>query len=290
MLAYSLLASGLLAAGAAAAAVEARQECPPTHLFSVGSGAIDYTVEQLLLYYPETTVDVVTYGASVSEGTAGLATAINDFHSNCPSTKLVLLGNADGARLVDNAVCAGPDVEGGIFDDAPFLTDGALNATRSIVLYGDPRFRFDDENIPNIAGCSEHGPAARQLGSKCPAAAGKARHYCESVDAGCCVGCVEGQPPYTDYESVYANDAIDFVLWGLYDEEPEEPTPTPSPTPTSTVVTTTRTTSTGPTPTGPECRPLWAQCGGVSWTGATCCQQGNCLYLNTWHSQCLMPA
>jgi acetylxylan esterase len=161
--------------GAAAAAIQAREECPPIHFFAVGSGAVDYTVERLLLYYPETTVDEIAYGTSVSDDTTALATAINDFHDRCPSTKLALLGNAyvpqplslateriladlrQGARLVDNAVCAGPDVEGGIFDDAPFLTSGALNATRSIVLYGDPRFRFDDENIPNIAGCSEHG-------------------------------------------------------------------------------------------------------------------------------------
>ncbi|KAH7367378.1 hypothetical protein B0T11DRAFT_348641 [Plectosphaerella cucumerina] len=283
-----LITSGLLAVGAAAAAIQAREECPPIHFFAVGSGAVDYTVERLLLYYPETTVDEIAYGTSVSDDTTALATAINDFHDRCPSTKLALLGNAYGARLVDNAVCAGPDVEGGIFNDAPFLTSGALNATRSIVLYGDPRFRFDDENIPNIAGCSEHGPAARQLGSKCLPAAGKARHYCESTDAGCCNGCLEGQPPYEDYEVVYADDAVEWVLSGLYDEEPEEPQPTPTPTPTPAPVTTTS-SSTGPSPTGSWCRPFWAQCGGQGWTGATCCQQGTCIYLNPWHSQCLNP-
>ncbi|KAG9028969.1 hypothetical protein FS837_003677 [Tulasnella sp. UAMH 9824] len=33
--------------------------------------------------------------------------------------------------------------------------------------------------------------------------------------------------------------------------------------------------------------PLWGQCGGSGWTGATTCDVGVCTYLNYWYSQCL---
>ncbi|EEU38330.1 uncharacterized protein NECHADRAFT_34530 [Fusarium vanettenii 77-13-4] len=35
------------------------------------------------------------------------------------------------------------------------------------------------------------------------------------------------------------------------------------------------------------CAPQWGQCGGQSWTGATCCQSGTCTEHNPWYSQCL---
>jgi len=51
----------------------------------------------------------------------------------------------------------------------------------------------------------------------------------------------------------------------------------------STTTTTTTTTSTGGT-----CGAKYAQCGGVQWTGATCCQSGStCTYGNAYYSQCL---
>ena len=35
------------------------------------------------------------------------------------------------------------------------------------------------------------------------------------------------------------------------------------------------------------CQPQWAQCGGVAWSGSTCCQGGSqCKYDNEWYSQC----
>ncbi|KAL2203156.1 xylosidase/arabinosidase [Sarocladium strictum] len=59
----------------------------------------------------------------------------------------------------------------------------------------------------------------------------------------------------------------------------------------STSSTTLRTTTSQP-PTstvtgGPACGKLYEQCGGDSWTGATCCAQGKCTFSNQWYSQCL---
>ncbi|KAL6352638.1 hypothetical protein LRP88_13105 [Fusarium phalaenopsidis] len=38
---------------------------------------------------------------------------------------------------------------------------------------------------------------------------------------------------------------------------------------------------------GSNCAPQWGQCGGQSWTGATCCKAGTCTKQNEWYSQCL---
>ncbi|PKS08612.1 hypothetical protein jhhlp_004998 [Lomentospora prolificans] len=51
----------------------------------------------------------------------------------------------------------------------------------------------------------------------------------------------------------------------------------------------TTTTAAPPTSTTPvgSCSAKWAQCGGIGWTGATCCSEGKCTYSNDWYSQCL---
>ncbi|KAG9024590.1 hypothetical protein FRB95_011327 [Tulasnella sp. JGI-2019a] len=60
---------------------------------------------------------------------------------------------------------------------------------------------------------------------------------------------------------------------------------TPS-TGTTTAVTTTTTPSSGGGGGG-ACSALYGQCGGVQWTGATCCSSGTCKYSNSYYSQCL---
>lgn len=53
---------------------------------------------------------------------------------------------------------------------------------------------------------------------------------------------------------------------------------------------TTTTTSAVVTPTGGgggTCSSLYGQCGGIGWTGSTCCTQSTCKYSNDWYSQCL---
>ncbi|PSR97209.1 glycoside hydrolase superfamily [Coniella lustricola] len=50
---------------------------------------------------------------------------------------------------------------------------------------------------------------------------------------------------------------------------------------TSTAVTTATTTTSG------SCSSLYGQCGGIGWTGATCCSSGTCTYANPYYSQCI---
>nr|GAT47956.1 predicted protein [Mycena chlorophos] len=59
---------------------------------------------------------------------------------------------------------------------------------------------------------------------------------------------------------------------------------------TSTGGTTTTSTSTAPSGggTGGTCSAEWGQCGGIGWSGATCCASGTtCTVSNSYYSQCL---
>ncbi|KAK6514721.1 hypothetical protein TWF281_004917 [Arthrobotrys megalospora] len=52
-------------------------------------------------------------------------------------------------------------------------------------------------------------------------------------------------------------------------------------TATTAPKTTTKTTASG------SCSALYGQCGGIGWTGPTCCSQGSCKFSNDYYSQCL---
>ncbi|KAH7129976.1 concanavalin A-like lectin/glucanase domain-containing protein [Dactylonectria estremocensis] len=55
-----------------------------------------------------------------------------------------------------------------------------------------------------------------------------------------------------------------------------------------TTSTTTKATTPTSTSTSSNCAAKWGQCGGSSWTGATCCVSGStCNLVNQWYSQCL---
>ncbi|KAG8997389.1 hypothetical protein FRB95_006051 [Tulasnella sp. JGI-2019a] len=51
--------------------------------------------------------------------------------------------------------------------------------------------------------------------------------------------------------------------------------------------TTTGTTTTTAPSSGGSCSALYGQCGGIGWSGATCCSSGTCQAANSYYSQCL---
>ncbi|EPS43068.1 hypothetical protein H072_2953 [Dactylellina haptotyla CBS 200.50] len=57
-------------------------------------------------------------------------------------------------------------------------------------------------------------------------------------------------------------------------------------TATSKTTTTTSKTTTPGGNTG-SCAAIWGQCGGIGWTGPTCCASSTCTYSNPYYSQCL---
>merc|ERR1712187_725795 len=80
-----------------------------------------------------------------------------------------------------------------------------------------------------------------------------------------------------------ATPAPAFAVTEEVEPQPQpEPEPEPEPEPVPA------------TPTPPEthegesCGAIWQQCGGVEWTGATCCDgESVCLRQHEWYSQCV---
>jgi len=56
---------------------------------------------------------------------------------------------------------------------------------------------------------------------------------------------------------------------------------------TAATTTTTAQGSTTTTPASGNCAAMWGQCGGIGWTGPTCCSSGTCTVSNQWYSQCI---
>lgn len=56
---------------------------------------------------------------------------------------------------------------------------------------------------------------------------------------------------------------------------------------TTKQVSTTVKTTTANGASGGSCVALYGQCGGIGYSGATCCASGSCKYSNDWYSQCL---
>jgi acetylxylan esterase len=106
-----------LIAGALAVPIEGELEkritCPSVHIFgarettaSAGYGSSSTVVNGLLSAYSGSTAEAISYPAcggqascgsvsysnSVAQGIAAVASAVNSYNSQCPSTKLVLVG------------------------------------------------------------------------------------------------------------------------------------------------------------------------------------------------------
>ncbi|KAK3900970.1 endo-1,4-beta-xylanase B [Staphylotrichum tortipilum] len=65
-------------------------------------------------------------------------------------------------------------------------------------------------------------------------------------------------------------------------------TTTTTPAQPTTTTTTKAATSTASSGGSGSCSAKWGQCGGLGWTGPTCCQSGSsCSFQNNWYSQCL---
>lgn len=111
-----LLTASLLGVGALAIPFEGSMEkraCPGVHIFgarettaSPGYGSAGTVVNSVLSAYSGSTAEAinypacggqsscggVSYSSSVSQGISAVANAVNSFNSQCPSTKLVLVG------------------------------------------------------------------------------------------------------------------------------------------------------------------------------------------------------
>ena len=102
-------AASILVSSVLGAPLQDRASCPNIHIFGArettapaGYGSAGTFVNLILNAYPGSTAEAVNYPAaggtnaeyasSVQQGTQDVANQINSFNSQCPGTKLVLVG------------------------------------------------------------------------------------------------------------------------------------------------------------------------------------------------------
>ncbi|KAM6525797.1 hypothetical protein FALCPG4_011332 [Fusarium falciforme] len=262
----------------------------------------------------------VQYGDSARQGTEAVATAVNDFHSRCPDSQIVLVGYSQGGHIMHNAICGGGDSGAGISDTAVPITASAVAQVKAAILLGDPR--YVSGLAYGVGTCTSGGFDARPSGFVCPNA-GKVQLYCDAEDPYCCNG--NDANHHQQYVTLYGTEALAFVnsklgasgeAGGSNDDTPAVPSTGNSnegtapvqpstgsddsvgSSPSATILpqeTTTGGSSEGGNrqeqgngqEQGTNCAALWGQCGGQAWTGATCCSEGTCKQFNQYYSQCL---
>ncbi|KAF3762046.1 carbohydrate esterase family 5 /Carbohydrate-binding module family 1 [Cryphonectria parasitica EP155] len=265
---------------------EKRVTCSSIHIFgarettaSAGYGSSITVVDEILNAYPGSTAEAIVYPAcggqascgdvsyseSLIEGTAAAAAAVNAYNEACPSAELVLVGYSQGAEIFDNAFCGGGDPNQGLTSTAIPISTAALAQIKAVILQGDPEYVYGLSY--DVGSCTAGGFDARSSSFVCAGAA-KIQSYCDATDPYCCNG--DDLSTHEGYGAEYGAAALAFVESKLG----------------SGTVTTTAPATASTTPvTG--CSALYGQCGGIGWTGATCCSSGACEVSNSYYSQCL---
>jgi acetylxylan esterase len=99
------------------------------------------------------------------KGISAVASAVNAFHTQCPDTKLVLVGYSQGGQIMDNAFCGGPDDSNGYTDSAPAIDSAAMDLISAVIEMGSPRFVGGLDY--GVGTCTTGGFSARPSGYTC---------------------------------------------------------------------------------------------------------------------------
>jgi acetylxylan esterase len=176
------------------------------------------------------------------KGISAVASAVNAFHTQCPDTKLVLVGYSQGGQIIDNAFCGGPDDTNGYTDSAPAIESSAMEAISAVIEMGSPRFvggiaygvgtctagGFSARpsgytcsvcfRFPPMASCWDHNlhqlPTPidhREIHANdlCQQSSAKMQSYCDSTDPYCCNG--SDAATHQGYGTEYGQDALTFI-------------------------------------------------------------------------------
>ncbi|EPS29233.1 Acetylxylan esterase 2 [Penicillium oxalicum] len=225
-----LFAASLLGLGAIAAPLEGsveKRSCPSIHIFgaretsvSPGYGSAGTVVNSILSAYPGSTAEAINYPAcggqascgylsysnSVQQGINAVTTAVNRFNSECPNSKIVLVGYSQGSEIFDVNLCGGGDPNQGFNNKAVLLSSSAVNMVKAAIFMGDPLFKA---GLPyEVGSCAAGGFDARPSGFYCPSAS-KIQSYCDASDPYCCNG--NNAATHQGYGREYGSQALAFV-------------------------------------------------------------------------------
>ncbi|KAI1130278.1 carbohydrate esterase family 5 protein [Nemania abortiva] len=215
----------LAAAADVAVGVSRRASCSSLHIFGArettappGFGTAATVVDLIKRVYPTATTESIMYpaaggnlyGASVAAGIRAVSAQTNTYFQSCPNSVMVVVGYSQGAQIVDDAFCGGPDGFS-LNTTRESISAGVSRKVAAIIMMGNPR------NIPgrvgNIGNATVGGFAARPMGYQCPAFANIIRSYCDEADPFCAKG--NSSATHQGYGQVYGQDALNFVTQKL---------------------------------------------------------------------------
>ncbi|KFY91902.1 hypothetical protein V500_04407 [Pseudogymnoascus sp. VKM F-4518 (FW-2643)] len=216
-----------LVGGVLAGPMKRQSNCPSIHVFGArettagaGYGSSATVVNGILSANSGATSEAIDYPAcggqascggasysqSVQAGFAAAATAVNNFNSQCPDTKLVLVGYSQGSEVFDTSLCGGGDPNQGYTNTAVLFSASAVTQIKAAIFMGDPQYV---SGLPyNVGTCAAGGFDARPSGFSCPSAS-KIQSYCDAADPYCCNGSDDNT--HSGYGAEYGAQAIQFV-------------------------------------------------------------------------------
>ncbi|KAK1999553.1 cutinase [Colletotrichum falcatum] len=180
------------------------------------------------------------YSTSVAAGTEAMKIALTRYNSQCPDSKVALLGYSQGAHVVGDTLC------GNTQDDKSDNVDIDFNVTTpvaasvvdqsvvAVILFGDPTH---DTSASWNRGTSTHdGLFPRENVTACESYAPKIESYCDTGDIYCDLG--NNTKVHGSYFVNYTKDAVDFVVAQFNAAKPSSangtsPTTTSKPAPAS---------------------------------------------------------
>ncbi|KIH92224.1 acetyl xylan esterase (Axe1) [Sporothrix brasiliensis 5110] len=198
--------------------------CPQLHVIAArettappGFGSASTLVDLILKAFPGATSEAIVYPAagnsnrnyslSVTAGVLAVLAQVTQFAAQCPGTVLVMHGYSQGAQILDNAFCGGPDGDS-LLATPPLIQTAIGKNVAAIIMMGNPRHVA---GLPyNVGNATAPGFAARPVGFQCPLYQARIQSYCDSPDPFCANG--TDAAFHQGYGTRNGGDALQFIV------------------------------------------------------------------------------
>ncbi|WQF77343.1 Putative cutinase/acetylxylan esterase, alpha/Beta hydrolase [Colletotrichum destructivum] len=154
-----------------------------------------------------------TYNGSVAAGDEVMKTALVQYSSRCPDSKVALLGFSQGAQVAGDVLCGGTEddesdqLDLDFVDTTPVPSSVVDQSVIAVILFGDPTH---NASAPWNRGTStRNGLFPRENVTACEAYASKIESYCDTGDIYCDVG--NNTSVHGSYFANYTDDAVEFI-------------------------------------------------------------------------------
>ncbi|KAK4114145.1 carbohydrate esterase family 5 protein, partial [Canariomyces notabilis] len=169
------------------------------------SGAGTTTITAEAIDYPAAGGE--GYAGSVTVGVAAVVRQTAEFAARCPRSAIIMHGYSQGAQIIDDAFCGGPDFPS-LNSSVPLVTLAVARNVLAIVLMGNPR------HVPglvfNAGNATAGGFAARPRDFRCPVFEDRIQAYCDDPDPFCSNSTDDAT--HESYGQVYGKQALGFVI------------------------------------------------------------------------------